>query len=140
MYHFRLGPATLVIWWAHLSARASSQTPRCRLSVHRVSLSCGAPHQATSTVVRTDQEPFPALCPPQSLESESGPPLCLTRDSRLCSVDLLFWVSSLIPLRSGDQFCMISILKRVKAGFTAQDEASLGESSVGWRGMRALSC
>lgn len=76
-------------------------------------LSCGSRIRPPAPQPEPTKSPFLLCAPPKAWSLNRDPPLCLTRDSRLCSVDLLFWVSSLIPLRSGDQFCMISILLNV---------------------------
>ena len=112
-HHFRLGPATLMTWWACLC-------PLCLVANSTLSpastqgLPCRAA-PASGHQHRSLDRPRALSCsvPPQSLESESGPSPASYQRLLALQCGPVVWVSSLIPLRSEDQFCMISILLNV---------------------------
>ena len=104
-YHFRL----LGFCWAQppcdlvgppLPGCASLQTPHCRLPVHRVCLMVHSHIRLPTVHPGPTKSPFLLSAHPRpnawSLNRDLPPGLAT--GSWLCSVDLLFWISSLIPL------------------------------------------
>lgn len=77
---------------------ASSQTPHCCLPVHRVCLIVRSHIRPPTLQPGPTKSPFLLSAPPKAWSLNRDLPPGLATGSWLCSLDLLFCISSLIPL------------------------------------------